>query len=72
MAENLNEPENLEPGAVPAQPDAQESKKFNLKVVGGIAAVILVIGLANLRNGTKQAPVANSALSSFQQCRTGK
>ena len=63
MAENLHEPENLEPGAVPAQPDAQESKKFNLKVVGGIAAVILVIGLANLRNGTKQAPVANSALS---------
>ena len=63
MAENLNEPEILEPGAVPAQPDAQESKKFNLKVVGGIAAVILVIGLANLRNGTKQAPVANSALS---------
>ena len=63
MAENLNEPEILEPGTVPAQPDAQESKKFNLKVVGGIAAVILVIGLANLRNGTKQAPVANSALS---------
>ena len=63
MAENLNEPEILEPGSVPAQPDAQESKKFNLKVVGGIAAVILVIGLANLRNGTKQAPVANSALS---------
>ena len=63
MAENLHEPEILELGAVPAQPDAQESKKFNLKVVGGIAAVILVIGLANLRNGTKQAPVANSALS---------
>ncbi len=48
---------------MPAQPEAQESKKFNVKVVGGIAAVILVIGLANLHNGTKQASVANSALS---------
>ena len=63
MSELLNEPEVLEPGAVPAQPEAEASKRFNLKVVGGIGAVILVIGLANLRNGTKQAPVANSALS---------
>ncbi len=68
MAEHPNEPEILEPeylgpGTVPAQPEAEESKKFNVKVIGGIAAVILVIGLANLHNGTKQAFVANSALS---------
>ena len=63
MADIQNESDMLEPGAVPAQPAAQESKKFNVKVIGGIAAVILVIGLANLRNGTKQTPVANSALS---------
>ena len=37
---------------------AEETKRFNLKVVGGIAAVILVIGLANLHNSAKQAPVA--------------
>ena len=63
MADRFNEPEMLEPGSVPAQPEAEASKKFNVKVVGGIAAVILVIGLANLHNGTKQATVANSALS---------
>ena len=63
MANNLNEPEMLEPGAMPSQPEAQESKRFNVKVIAGIAAVILVIGLANLHNGTKQATVANSALS---------
>ena len=59
----MNEPDILEPGPVPEQPEAQESKKVNVKVIGGIAAVILVIGLANLHNGTKQASVANSALS---------
>ena len=69
MADQFNEPkilepEYLEPGSVPAQPEAESSKKFNAKVVGGIAAVILVIGLANLTHGTKQASVANSALSS--------
>ena len=63
MADQFNEPENLEPSPVPAQPEAEASKKFNIKVVGGIAAVILVIGLANLHNNTKQATVANSALS---------
>ena len=63
MANNLNEPEMLEPGAMPSQPEAQESRKFNLKVIGGVAAVILVIGLANLHNSTKQVSVANSALS---------
>ncbi len=63
MAENMKEPEILEPGPVPAQPEAEESKKLNIKVIGGIAAVILVIGLANLHNGTKQAAIANSALS---------
>ncbi|MGI4827196.1 MAG: TrbI/VirB10 family protein [Janthinobacterium lividum] len=63
MADQFNEPEVLEPGPVPAQPEAEASKKFNVKVVGGIAAVILVIGLANLHNSTKQATVANSALS---------
>ena len=64
MADKLTEPEILEPGPVPAQPEAEASKKFNLKVVGGIAAVVLVIGLANLRNATKQPPIANSAMSS--------
>ena len=68
MADQFNEPEilepeYLEPGSVPAQPEAESSRKFNAKVVGGIAAVILVIGLANLTHGTKQASVANSALS---------
>ncbi|MGI4830983.1 MAG: TrbI/VirB10 family protein, partial [Janthinobacterium lividum] len=63
MEDQFNEPEVLEPGPVPAQPEAEASKKFNVKVVGGIAAVILVIGLANLHNSTKQATVANSALS---------
>ena len=63
MASNLNEPEMLEPGTMPSQPEAQESKKFNVKVIGGIAAVILVIGLANLHNSTKQVSVANSGLS---------
>ena len=63
MADNRPEIDTAEPGTVPSQPEAEASKRFNLKVVGGIAAVILVIGLANLRNGTKQAPVANSALS---------
>ena len=62
MAQN-HEPEILEPGPVPAQPEAEASKKVNIKVIGGIAAVILVIGLANLHNGTKQAAVTNSALS---------
>jgi len=64
MADHLPKPAILEPGPVPTQPAAEETKRFNLKVVGGIAAVILVIGLANLRNGTKQPPVANSALTS--------
>ncbi len=63
MPENMKEPEILEPGSIPAQPEAEASKKYNVKVIGGIAAVILVIGLANLHNGTKQATVANSALS---------
>ena len=63
MANHLNEPEMLELGPMPSQPEAQESKKFNLKVVGGIAAVILIIGLANLHNSTKQVSVANSGLS---------
>ena len=62
MAENHPNPELIEPGTVPEQPEAQATKRFNLKVVGGIAAVILVIGLANLRNGTKQVPIANSAV----------
>ncbi len=68
MADHSNdpeilEPEYLEPGAIPAQPEAEATKKFNVKVVGGIAAVILVIGLANLHHGTTQAAAANSALS---------
>ncbi len=63
MADHLPEPEILEPGPIPAQPEAEASKKYNVKVIGGIAAVILVIGLANLHNGTTQAKVANSALS---------
>ena len=63
MADQLPKPLILEPGPVPTQPEAEETKRFNLKVVGGIAAVILVIGLANLHNGTKQAPIANSALT---------
>ncbi len=46
--------DSSKPGPVPAQPEAEASKRFNLKVVGGIAAVILVIGLANLHNSTKQ------------------
>ena len=54
--------ESPEVGSVPSQPEAQDSKRFNLKVVGGIAAVILVIGLANLHNGAKQTPIANSAM----------
>ncbi|CAN5512302.1 hypothetical protein BH10ACI4_BH10ACI4_36300 [soil metagenome] len=63
MADQLPKPEVLEPGPVPTQPEAEETKRFNLKVVGGIAAVILVIGLANLHNSTRQAPIANSALT---------
>ena len=63
MADQLPKHEVLEPGPVPTQPEAEETKRFNLKVVGGIAAVILVIGLANLHNSTKQAPIANSALT---------
>ena len=63
MADQLPKHEILEPGPVPTQPEAEETKRFNLKVVGGIAAVILVIGLTNLHNGTKQAPIANSALT---------
>ena len=62
MADTSRDPEILEPGAVPEQPEAEATKRFNLKVVGGIAAVILVIGLANLRSGTKQIPIANSAV----------
>ena len=63
MSENLHEPEILQPGPVPAQPEAEVSKKLNIKVIGGIGAVILIMGLANLRNGTRQAPITNSALS---------
>ena len=63
MAQHNDESDALEPGPVPAQPEAEESRKFNVKVIGGIAAVILVIGLANLHNGTKQASIASSALS---------
>ena len=63
MADRFTEPEILEPGPIPAQPEAEASKRFNLKVIGGIAAVILVIGLANLHNSTRQAPVASSAMA---------
>ena len=62
MAENQPDPEFNQPGTVPEQPEAQATKRFNLKVVGGIAAVILVIGLANLHSGTRQVPIANSAV----------
>ncbi len=62
MADNRPEIDTTEPGTVPAQPEAESSRRFNLKVIGGIAAVILVIGLANLRNTTKQVPIANSAM----------
>jgi len=62
MAETPRDIKSAEIGTVPSQPEAQDSKRFNLKVVGGIAAVILVIGIANLHNGTKQAPIANSAM----------
>lgn len=62
MAENQPDPEVNQPGTVPEQPEAQATKRFNLKVVGGIAAVILVIGLANLHSGTRQVPIANSAV----------
>ena len=56
------EPEVIESPSVPDQPEAQASKRFNLKVVGGIGAVILVLGIANLHTATKQIPVANSAV----------
>jgi type IV secretory pathway VirB10-like protein len=62
MADTPHDIESTPVGSVPSQPEAQDSKRFNLKVVGGIAAVILVIGLANLHNGTKQPPIANSAI----------
>ena len=62
MAETSNNHDAPQPGSVPAQPEADANKKVNVKVVGGIAAVILVIGLANLHNSTKQVPVANSAM----------
>lgn len=62
MVENRPDPEVIQPGTVPDQPEAQSTRRFNLKVVGGIAAVILVIGLANVRSATKQIPVANSAV----------
>ena len=63
MADQLPKPEILEPGPIPAQPKAEQTKRFNLKVIGGIAAFILVIFLANLRNTTKQVPVVNSAMT---------
>ncbi|GAA3771405.1 MULTISPECIES: TrbI/VirB10 family protein [Terriglobus] len=62
MAETPHNQDAPQPGSVPAQPEATGSKKVNVKVVGGIAAVILVIGLANLHNSTKQVPLANSAM----------
>lgn len=62
MAEQTRDPEILGPGPVPTQPEAEASKKFNLKVIGGIGAVILVIGLANAHTGTKQVPVAASGM----------
>ena len=62
MAENRPDPALPEPGTVPEQPEAQATKRINLTVVGGIAAVILVIGLANVRSATKQIPVANGAV----------
>jgi len=62
MAETPQNHDVSHPGSVPAQPEADASKKVNVKVVGGIAAVILVIGLANLHNSTKQVPIANSAM----------
>jgi type IV secretion system protein VirB10 len=61
MAETPHDHDPSEVGQVPTQPEAESSKRFNLKVVGGIAAVILVIGLANLRNGTKQGPTVASS-----------
>ena len=63
MADQLPKPEILEPGPVPAQPEAEQTKRFNLKVIGGIAAVILVITFTNLHNSTRQAPTANSAMT---------
>jgi type IV secretion system protein VirB10 len=56
------ESEVIETPSVPQLPEAQATKRFNLKVVGGIAAVILVLGIANLHTATKQIPVANSAV----------
>ena len=35
MAENQPDPELNQPGTVPEQPEAQATKRFNLKVVGG-------------------------------------
>ena len=70
MADQFNEPkilepEYLEPGSVPAQPEAESSKKFNAKVVGGIAAVILVIGLATslTEPNRRRLPTAHFPLS---------
>jgi type IV secretion system protein VirB10 len=63
MADQLPKPEILEPGPVPTQPEAEETRRFNLKVIGGVAAFILVIFLTNLRNTTRQAPVVNSAMT---------
>jgi type IV secretory pathway VirB10-like protein len=60
MAETPHEHDSTEVGSVPTQPEAESSKRFNLKVIGGIAAVILVIGLANLRNSTRQGPAIAS------------
>ena len=62
MAEKRPDIDPVEPGSVPPQPDTAATKKYNLKVIGGIAAVVLVIGVSNLHSGTKQVAVANSAM----------
>ena len=64
MADRFPEPELLEPGPIPAQPDTEKSKTKAYLAIGGVTAVFLVVGLSNLHNATKPGSITTSALSS--------
>lgn len=53
-------PTVIDPGPVPAQPEATPAIKKSMPIIIGLGAVILIIGLANVGNllhqGTKEAP----------------
>ncbi len=64
MAGRFPEPEILEPGPIPAQPDTEKSKIKAYLAIGAVTAVFLVVGLSNLHNATKPGAINTSALSS--------